>query len=204
MKYLKFYFNFLNESYDYSNDNWYHGNRKGDFPPEKMRFAGGCIFLTSNLNFAKGFAGLNDEDEKQPTSSVFQIWLKQGLKICNPFEIETMKELDLFNLIKGMIDNKYKDELGGINFGNELKGEGFKGYDYITNKEFDLDVTNKDNWPYFYLWRFKNGSWRLIETTPVIEKIKSKGYNGFIVVEGNNKNLAIFDKNSILKFEKII
>ena len=40
----------------------YHGNRKGDFPPEKRRFAG-SIFLTNNLEFAKNFAGLDEREE---------------------------------------------------------------------------------------------------------------------------------------------
>ena len=35
-------------------DKLYHGNRKGDFPPKVKRFDG-CIFLTSNLEFANDF-----------------------------------------------------------------------------------------------------------------------------------------------------
>jgi hypothetical protein len=51
MKHLKPY-----KLFESLSEKLYHGNRKGDFPPEKKRFAG-AIFLTSNIEFAKDFAG---------------------------------------------------------------------------------------------------------------------------------------------------
>ena len=57
----------------------YHGNRKGDFPPEKKRFAG-AIFLTSNLEFAKDFAGFNEKDEF-PNGAVWEVELKEKVNL---------------------------------------------------------------------------------------------------------------------------
>ena len=176
----------------------YHGNRKGDFPPEKRRFAG-AIFLTSNLEFAKDFAGLNERDEF-PNGAVWQIDLKNDLKLCNPMKINTMKELDLTSVIKKLIDENYIDPTNGTSF---IKvGKGFRGYDIKNNKEFDIESTDQS--VFHYLWRIKNGAWRIIECDPIISKIKSKGYDGFIVTERGSKNVAIFDEKSIQKFEKIL
>ena len=193
MKYLKTYQLF--ESI--TSEKLYHGNRKGDFPPEKKRFAG-AIFLTSNLDFAKNFASLDEKDEF-PNASVFEVKLKSNIKLCNPMDNETMKELDLIKVIQKMIDSNYIDEVNGTKF---IKvGNGVKGYNPDTDEEFD--ITEKEQSVYHYLWRVKNGAWRVVECEPIINQIKAKGYDGFYVVERGSKNVAIFDESSIEKFDKI-
>ena len=77
----------------------YHGNRKGDFPPQIKRFAG-AIFLTTNIDFAKNFASL-DEKEEYPDASVFEVKLKSDIKLCNPMDSEVMKELNLVEVKNG-------------------------------------------------------------------------------------------------------
>ena len=180
-------------------ENLYHGNRKGDFPPEKKRFAG-AIFLTSNLDFAKDFAGFNEREEFS-NGAVWEVILKPGLKLCNPMEVETMKKINLKGIIQKMIDDKYVDETNGTKF-NEISGSGFKGYNPDEDKEFD--IKDKSESVYFYLWRIKNGAWRIIECNPIIEKIKNSGFDGFFVIERGSKNVAIFDEKSIKKFKKIL
>lgn len=193
MKYLKTY-----KIFESLSEKLYHGNRKGDFPPEKRRFTG-AIFLTSNLEFAKDFAGFNERDDF-PNGAVWEIELKKDSKLCNPMEIKTIKELDLSNVINKLIDTNYVDSTNGTKF---IKvGKGFKGFDIETEKEFDLE--SSDQSVYHYLWRIKNGAWRIIECDPIISQIKSKGYDGFIVVERGSKNVAIFDEKSIQKFDKIL
>jgi hypothetical protein len=54
----------------------------------------------------------------------------------------------------------------------------------------------------FYLWRIKNGAWRIIECEPIINKIKESGYDGFFVIEKGSKNVAIFSEDSIKNFKK--
>jgi hypothetical protein len=193
MKHLKPY-----KLFESISEKLYHGNRKGDFPPEKKRFAG-AIFLTSNLEFAKDFAGFNERDEF-PNGAVWEIILKNGLNLCNPMESETMKKLNLKEVLKSMINDKYVDQTNGTKF-IEV-GTGFKGYDYDTDKEFD--ITDKSQSVSFYLWRIKNGAWRIIECVPIINKIKNSGFDGFFVIERGSKNVAIFDEKSIQKFKKIL
>ena len=193
MKYLKSYKLF--ESI--TDESLYHGNRKGDFPPKRKRFAG-AIFLTNNLDFAKNFAGF-DEKETFPNGEVFEIKLKSNIKLCNPMDIETMKELDLVTVIQKMIDSNYIDETNGTKF---IKiGKGFKGYNPDTDEEFD--ISDQEQSVYHYLWRVKNGAWRVVECEPIINQIKTKGYNGFYVIERGSKNVAIFDESSIENFKKI-
>jgi hypothetical protein len=194
MRYLKTYQIF--ESI--TSEKLYHGNRKGDFPPEKKRFAG-AIFLTSNLDFAKNFASL-DEKENFPNASVFEVKLKSNIKLCNPMLSETMKELDLVTVIQKMIDSNYIDEINGTKFIKVANGT--KGYN--PDKDEDFDITEKEQSVYHYLWRVKNGAWRIVECDPIINQIKSKKYDGFYVVERGSKNVAIFNESSIEKFNKIL
>jgi len=177
----------------------YHGNRKGDFPPEKKRFAG-SIFLTSSLNFAKNFAGF-DEREEFPKGAVWEVKLKPNLKICDPMQVETMKELNLKSILQKMIDSEYEDPTNGKKF-MANKGKGFKGFDYDTGKEFDLDDFSQT--VYYYLYAINKGVWQIIECEPIISAIKARKYDGFMVSEGGSKNVAIFDEYSIEKFDKIL
>jgi hypothetical protein len=194
VKYLKTYKLFESVT----GEKLYHGNRKGDFPPEKKRFAG-AIFLTSNLDFAKNFAGF-DEKEEFPNGSVFEVKLKSDIKLCNPMDKQTMIELDLTSVIQSMIDENYVDQVNGTKF---IKiGKGFKGYNPQTDEDFDIN--SQDESLYHYLWRVKNGAWRVVECEPIIKQIKTKGYDGFFVIERGSKNVAIFDEKSIEKFEKIL
>ena len=119
----------------------YHGNRKGDFPPEKRRFAG-AIFLTGDLNFAKDFAGFNDGDDF-PEGAVWEVKLKPNLKICDPMQVKTMKELDLKSVLQKMIDIEYEDPANGKKFKSN-RGSGLKGFDYDSEREFDLEDKKYD------------------------------------------------------------
>lgn len=185
MKYLKLFESFGKKLY--------HGNRKGDFPPQKKRFAG-AIFLTSNLDFAKGFAGMNDGDEF-PDGKVWEVELKEGLKLLNAKERKVMIDLDLKGTIQKMISDNYVDPVNGIKFHEVSAGKGFKGYDPVADKEFDIG--DESDSVYFYLFRIKNGAWRIIECEPIINQIKEKGYDGFIVTEMGVENVAIFSEDSI-------
>jgi len=190
MKYLKLFESFGKKLY--------HGNRKGDFPPEQKRFAG-SIFLTTNLDFAKDFAGMNDDDDEFPNGAVWEVELKEGLKLCNPMDRKTMIDLDLKGTIQKMIDEKYIDPVNGTTF-LEFSSK-LKGYNPDTNEEFEIN--GKSEAVYFYLWRIKNGAWRVIESGPIIESIKERGYDGFIVIERGSENVAIFSEQSIKDYKKI-
>ena len=79
-------------------------------------------------------------------------------------------------------------------------GKGFKGYNPDTDEEFD--ISDQEQSVYHYLWRVKNGAWRVVECEPIISQIKTKGYDGFYVIERGSKNVAIFDESSIENFNK--
>lgn len=194
MKYIKTY-----KLFETISSSLYHGNRKGNFPPRRKRFAD-AIFLTSNIEFAKNFAGF-DEREVFPNGAVWQVDLKPNLNICDPTNSETMKKLDLKSIIQKMIDEEYEDPANGKKFKSN-RGKGFKGFDYESNQEFDLEETSQS--VYNYLWLIKNGAWQIIECGPIISSIKEKKYDGFEVTEKGAKNVAIFNENSILKFKKIL
>lgn len=191
MKHIALFESFIGEKL-------YHGNRKGDFPPEKKRFAG-SIFLTSSLGLAKNFAGF-DEKSEFPDGAVWEVSLKPNLKICDAMQIEVMKELKLKSILQKMIDDKYEDPANGKKF-IPNRGKGYKGFDYDTEKEFELDDVSQS--VYNYLWLIKNGAWQIIECEPIISAIRDRKYDGFEVTEKGIKNVAIFDENSIKDFKKI-
>lgn len=169
----------------------YHGNRKGDFPPEKKRFAN-AIFLTTNLDFARQFRGNTSEF---PNGGIWQVELKENLNLCNPMDPKTMLRLDILSTLEKMINDKYKDPVNNIEFKPVSKG--FLGYD--PDKDSEFEISSQSESAYHYLWRIKHGSWRIIETAPIIESIKNK-YDGFYVFERGVKNVAIFDEKMIKSF----
>ena len=196
MKYLKTYQLFEN----ITSEKLYHGNRKGDFPPTHTKF--GAIFLTSNLNFAKSFAAQDQEQREEfPDGGVWEVNLKPNLKICDCSQIETMKELDLKSILQKMIDDEDVDPVNGKKFKSD-RGKGFTGFDYDTEKEFDLEDTSQT--VYNYLWQIKYGGWLIIECQPIIKAIKDRQYDGYEVTERGSKNVAIFKESSIESFDKII
>jgi hypothetical protein len=190
MKHIALFESFIGEKL-------YHGNRKGDFPPEKKRFDG-CIFLTSNIEFARDFSGADDRKEF-PDGAVWEVSLKPDVNLCDPTDPRIAKELNLKNIIGKMLADGYEDEVNGIKF--KSVGSGMRGYDYDNDKEFDTEDASDS--VYHYLWRIKNGAWRIIECAPILSAIRNKRYGGFYVNERGSKNVAIFDETSIGDFKKI-
>lgn len=178
-------------------DKLYHGNRKGDFPPEKKRF-GECIFLTSNIEFARDFSGADDRSEF-PNGAVWEVELNPAVDLCDPTDSKIAKELGLKKIIEKMIADGYEDEVSGIKF--KPVSSGMMGYDYDADKESPIE--NSSDSVHHYLWRIKHGAWRIIECAPILAAIRNNGYDGFCVTERGSKNAAIFDEASIKNYKKI-
>jgi hypothetical protein len=190
MKYIKLFESMMWERL-------YHGNRKGDFPPKRKRF--GAIFLTSNLNFAKNFAGY-DERDIFPNGAVFEVELKPGIRIMDMMDTKSWEEIGIEKILFDMIDDKYVDPVNGSKF-LPVRGSGLLGYDPKTGSEFQIQ--NEKDSIYHYLWRIKHGAWRIIECAPISDKIEELGYDGYYVVEGSSKNVAIFKEDPIMNFKKL-
>jgi hypothetical protein len=190
MKYIKLFESMMWERL-------YHGNRKGDFPPKRKRF--GAIFLTSNLNFAKNFAGY-DERDIFPNGAVFEVELKPGIRIMDMMDTKSWEEIGIEKILFDMIDDKYVDPINGSKF-LPVRGSGLLGYDPKTGSEFQIQ--NEKDSIYHYLWRIKHGAWRIIECAPISDKIEELRYDGYYVVEGSSKNVAIFKEDSIMNFKKL-
>jgi len=176
----------------------YHGNRKGDFPPERKRF--GAIFLTPNLNFAKNFAGY-DERDIFPNGAVFEVELKPGIRVIDMMDAKSWEEIGIEKILSDMIERRYIDPVNGTKF-LPVSGQGLLGYDPKTQNEFEIQ--NEKDSVYRYLWRIKHGAWAIIECAPISNKIESLGYDGYYVVEGSSKNVAIFSEDSIMNFKKLV
>ena len=109
-------------------------------------------------------------------------------------------EIGLESILYDMIGKRYIDPVNGSKF-FPLKGTGFLGYDPKTGDEFSIQ--NPEDSVYHYLWRVKNGAWRIIECEPIAGRIKELGYDGYYVVEASSKNVAIFSEDSVMSFKKL-
>lgn len=160
---------------------WYHGS-KDDFDEFKLKKGTlldseytSPIFLTSDVNFAKEYAGYNNP-------VIYTVKL-DNVKLMDFSTLPTSLELYLHE-IKG--ENKYSEDL--YQLGNEL-------LEYIEEK-FDDDYTEK---------RYNNllsNDYSSIEQTWVYDFLKYKGYAGAYVKETDILNVFIFSPTKIKIVDK--
>ena len=165
----------------------YHGTVQDfdSFSTSKSNFRG-TIYFTTDKNFAIEFA--KDREGLKP------IVYHCKLNINNVFDPEKQENLDLIKpIIAELVQEKYKDPITGVGFlipnviyldGNEIK-----------NPSLEQTV----DW---YIWRVKNGSWRILEGEKVLNVIKEKGFDALITKEGGAKNIAVFDPKKIQIIKK--
>ncbi len=160
----------------------YHGTaskgkiEKFDFT--KSNFAK-AVFFTDDLNFAKHFAF----DEVRDGSVQAQILdIRNSFDYSNPEHIEELR-----GIIKGLVEEGYVSSTG-VSFKNDLPTV-YNGEKVVENPSVD-DILE------FYMWRLRNGSWRILETDRIVDYI-SKNHDSIKIVEKGATNIAVFSENQI-------
>ncbi len=168
----------------------YHGSGK-DFDKfdDKMSNFRGLIYFTLDKNFAKEFA----KGRKTGKSIIYhcKLHVKKD-KVFDYANTESLNELK--PIIKELIKDKYKDPITNASFIIPNWKLSFDGKE-IENPTIDDAV----DW---YLWRIKNGSWRILEGEKILNFIKEKEYEALLTVEGGTKNIAVFNPEKIQILEK--
>jgi hypothetical protein len=89
----------------------------------------------------------------------------------------------LIPVLKRLIQDRYADQHTGAKFYSKF---------IVLNGQSVQDPSDEQSLEYL-LWRLEHGSWRIIESQPVIDEIRRMGYDSIITTEKGQENVAIFD-----------
>ena len=169
---------YLNEQHETLNNIWYHGSKEKF---DKFKLKQGTlfdtnytapIFLTSNIEFAKYYAGYYSPyiyKIKVLTDNIMDF-----RKLPNAYDILMFNDK---NENKKNIDIKY------FEIGNNL-------LDYLYDKFPDRDIDRMYN-------DLLDGDYSSIEQTWVYDWLKQENYDGAYIIETKELNLLIFDETKL-------
>lgn len=199
---------------------WYHGTARDieEFRPKQAN----AIFLTTNPDFAESFADasidwmITNATQVLPPDVLREAVLR-GLNnakndlVLDAKGVEFYKNKPLKDVVKySPAADWVRDSLKEVMPSGEnilpLVVRAEKPFDYDNPEHLDdliawaksLDKRNlarefvEDN-----KYNISIGEWSAIESPAVQGFLKEKGYDGFYVSEGGNKNLAVYDPNQV-------
>jgi hypothetical protein len=159
----------------------YHGTASKEkiesFNFSKSNFAK-AIFFTDNLDFAYQFAF---DDVRNGSIQEQLLDIKNPFDYANPEHIEELREI-----IRQLVLEGY--ESSTMKFSNDYPSV-FNGKELVQNPNIDELVEH-------YMWRLRNGSWRIIETDRIIDFIAKK-YDSIKITERGGNNIAVFSEDQI-------
>lgn len=181
MRYLKLFENF--------NKVYYHGSaKKFDTFDKGISNYSGTIYFTESKPFAMQFA--SDRGTDKTYLYTVELYNKKPFDPFNKLERDK-----LIPVLKDLIEKRYEDKQTGAKFYSK----------YIVLNGESIQDPDTDQSVQYLLWRIENGSWRIIESQPVIDSIRSMGYDSIITIEKGQENVAVFDPSliKILDIEEI-
>ena len=181
----------------------YHGTARdiSEFRPKQAN----AIFLTYDPRFAEGFA---DRSEDFMVTELFktlsaeeqQSLRNQSEKIASKNKTNSIDELrDLIRVklpTRSNVMPLYVRAENPFNFENKSHVDILTSYlnDNVSEiKDMDGSILNLSD----VIKSVKEGRWTAIESQGIQDAIKYLGFDGFYVVEGATKNLAVYDPNQI-------
>jgi hypothetical protein len=114
----------------------------------------------------------------------------------NSFNASDKSEREkLIPVLRDLIEKRYEDKHTGAKFYSRF---------IVLNGE-SIENPNTEQSIGYLLWRLENGAWRIIESQPVIDAIRSMGYDSIVTIEKGQENIAVFDPSliNILDVEEI-
>lgn len=166
----------------------YHGSGLDfdKFDKNKSNFRG-TTYFTTNKDFAKSFA----TDRGTDKTIIYHCKLNID-KMFDPEDINSLNALK--PIIRDLIEKKYKDTVTNASF-IIPSGPIYIDGNEITNPSLDDAV----NW---YLWRIKNGAWRILEGENILNFIRQAGYDAVLTKERGSQNIAVFDPDKVTIVKK--
>ncbi len=169
---------YLNEQLIVNDNTWYHGSKEKF---DKFKIKNGTlfdinykspIFLTSNIEFAKYYAG-------NYSPHIYKI------QVLTNNIIDFRKLPSTYDLLMYYEKSKVNDKIGV-----EYYVIGKNLLEYIEDKFPDDDIDRKYN-------NLLDGDYSSIEQTWVYDWLKLNGYDGTYIIETKELNLLIFDETKI-------
>ena len=169
---------YLNEQYSQTNNIWYHGSKEKF---DKFKLKHGTlfdanytvpIFLTSNIEFAKYYAGYY-------SPYIYKIKVLTD-NIMDFRNLPNAYDILMFN---DKNENKKNIDIKYFEIGNNL-------LDYLYDKFPDRDVDRMYN-------NLLDGDYSSIEQTWVYDWLKQENYDGAYIIETKELNLLIFDETKL-------
>jgi len=166
---------YINEQLIVNDNTWYHGSKEKF---DKFKIKNGTlfdmnykspIFLTSNIEFAKYYAG----------NYIYKI------QVLTNNIIDFRKLPSTYDLLMYYEKSKVNDKIGV-----EYYVIGKNLLEYIEDKFPDDNIDRKYN-------NLLDGDYSSIEQTWVYDWLKLNGYDGTYIIETKELNLLIFDETKI-------
>jgi hypothetical protein len=170
----------------------YHGTAQDihSFKPKQA----GAIFVTDDPNFAESFADASEEymysrlEEFLPPKKVAEI-IKEAKRIAKREGTSVADELRTLAL------NEMPSRANIIPvYISAQKPFDFSNPEHIAAIEETFRKATNGSLPKEGI---RNGLWSIIENKDVQDAIKAAGFDGFYVMEGGRKNLAVYDPGQI-------
>lgn len=167
----------------------YHGSHKNfdSFDSGKSNYRG-TIYFTTSEHFARAFA--SDDDDK-PVGFIYHC----RLSVNNPFDPTREDHRDALRpIMRDLIEQGFKDPLTGASFSIPKFP--------ISPNGVEIPEPNLEDAVDWYLWRIKNGSWRILEGERVLNHIRENGFDALLTEERGAQNIAVFDPRKIQIIKK--
>ena len=168
----------------------YHGSANDfeQFDPKVSNF-GGTIYFSTDPTFAYEFATNSKGAGGGKSGFVYTACLNIQ-KTFDPTNAQMIEELR--PILLQNVQNNLRDQTTGMNFSKDpLKAMPLSKFDSSAQPE--EKITTDEQAVNYFMWRIQTGSWRIIEAKPILDYIKSRGYDSLVTAEMGAKNIAIFD-----------
>lgn len=193
----------------------YHGTARDitQFKPKQAD----AIFLTDNPEFAGDFANMSadwmlanfekvlsaDQIERAHTAAEGAIRAEFKSQTVADAEIQKLRDGNPSSIARTAFNKALSDQMpSGRNvipvYVNAEKAFDYENPEHIAAVEqYEKDNRYTERSISNYVIDIKRGNWEAIESRRVQDAIKALGHDGFYVVEGGNKNLAVFNPEQI-------
>jgi hypothetical protein len=189
----------------------YHGTAR-DITEFRAKQAN-AIFLTEDPNFAEGFSGMSEDymvreyinnATPQETSEIVEQAIKKGLaeKDITQSGADVLRKMDLRSASRTAGVGDYVIELvkSRLPSGQNIMPVFVRAenpFDYANPDHVEALAKQHGGLNEFIRDEISRGAWETIEAGAIQKSIRAAGFDGFYVLEGGRKNLAVYEPSQI-------
>jgi hypothetical protein len=188
----------------------YHGTARDitEFRPKQAD----AIFVTEDPNFAESFSGMSEDymvkeyienATPEQTAEIVEKAIKRGLatKDITQSFANTLRGMDLFYVARSRIGDYVRELIRTKLPSNANIMPVFvhaeNPFDYANPDHVEALAKQTKGLNDFIRDEISRGSWDTIEHESIQKSIRAAGFDGFYVLEGGRKNLAVYEPSQI-------